>query len=174
MFCVGKEFTFKHSHMLCDKWKYFGFKAEETEEARCKYLCEGSWMLETEWWVKFRNFVFLPIYSSQLSPRSQRVNVIRLEMWELLITSGGCWCMVWNLCFTDPLDTVETGISNPANSLPLPLAVLQSRGFNTDERGRVHCKCGNAQVSHRVPPLSAFVQSYQKVLCVNLLFHCVS
>lgn len=41
MFYLRKEFSSNHSHMPGDKWKYFGVRAGETEEARCKYLFES-------------------------------------------------------------------------------------------------------------------------------------
>lgn len=99
-------------------------------------------------------------------------------MRELLITSGGCWCMIWNLCFNYTLGIVEIDVSTTLNAIPLPLAVLHSHVFNTEGLWKVVCcKCNSivSPVMAELPMgfhLSGFLQSYRKVLCVNLVFHC--
>lgn len=65
-------------------------------------------------------------------------------MRELLITSGGCWCMIWNLCFNYTLGIVEIDVSTTLNAIPLPLAVLHSCVFNTEGLWKVVCcKCNS-------------------------------
>lgn len=65
-------------------------------------------------------------------------------MRELLITSGGCWCMIWNLCFNYTLGIVEIDVSTTLNAIPLPLAVLHSHVFNTEGLWKVVCcKCNS-------------------------------
>lgn len=91
-------------------------------------------------------------------------------MRELLITSGGCWCMIWNLCFNYAFGIVEIDVSTTLNAIPLPLAVLQSL-LNTEGLWKVVCcKCnsivfpGMAELPMGFQP-SGLVQSYRKVLC---------